>query len=160
MDRGPRIEARSNWKLKSESTPPPQPSRHAAKIAQSRPPAATTPSALAKIVETQHQIQVRQSGTQRARCSLVAERLIADALGQRRRRSAFSKGNKLRYRAAAGSLTLPVGTEVPMEKALCLVCLRTGQVFRCCRHQSGIPDRSGRVPAPRHPVADRGSDFS
>ena len=28
-------------------------------------------------------------------------------------------------------MTLPAGTDVPMEKALCLACLRTGQVFRC-----------------------------
>ncbi len=40
-------------------------------------------------------------------------------------------GKKLRYRAASGNLTLAVGSEVPMDKALCLPCLRTGQVFRC-----------------------------
>jgi GAF domain-containing protein len=40
-------------------------------------------------------------------------------------------GKKLRYRTTAGLLTLPAGTEIPMEKALCLACLRTGQVLRC-----------------------------
>jgi|HubBroStandDraft_5_1064220.scaffolds.fasta_scaffold42232_1 GAF domain-containing protein len=84
---------------------------------------------LAKIVETQHQIQVRHLEFESA-MSMVAERLILIA-----RASGASigilDGKKLRYRAAAGLMTLPAGTDVPMEKALCLACLRTGQVFRC-----------------------------
>jgi GAF domain-containing protein/ribosomal protein L37E len=84
---------------------------------------------LAKIVETQHQIQIRhlQSGSA---MSLVAERLtqIARANGAG---IGTLDGKSFHYRAAAGLLTLPAGTNVPMEKALCVACLRTGQVVRC-----------------------------
>jgi GAF domain-containing protein/ribosomal protein L37E len=84
---------------------------------------------LAKIVETQHQIQVRHLELESA-MSLVAERLvqIARASGAA---IGILDGKKLRYRAASGTLTLPAGTDVPMDKALCVACLRTGQVFRC-----------------------------
>ena len=84
---------------------------------------------LAKIVETQHQIQVRHLALESA-MSLVAERLvqIARATGAS---IGILDGKKLRYRAAAGLMTLPAGTDVAMDKALCLACLRTGQVFRC-----------------------------
>jgi len=84
---------------------------------------------LARIVETQHQIQVRQLELENA-MALVTERLIdiARASGAA---VGILDGKKLRYRAAAGSLTLAAGTDVPMEQALCAPCLRTGQVFRC-----------------------------
>jgi GAF domain-containing protein len=84
---------------------------------------------LAQIVETQHQIQVRHLELENA-MSLVAERLtqIARASGAA---IGILDGRKFRYRAASGLLTLPAGTDVPMDKALCLACLRTGQVFRC-----------------------------
>lgn len=82
---------------------------------------------LAKIVETQHHIQVRQLELDSA-ISLVAERLLTMARASGAA-VALLKGNTLHYRAAAGTLTLPLGTEIPMEKALCLVCLRTSQVF-------------------------------
>src|ERR1017187_3248884 len=84
---------------------------------------------LAKIVETQHQIQVRRLELENA-MSLVAERLtqIARASGAA---IGILDDKKVRYRAASGTLTLPSGTEVPMEKALCIACLRTSQVFRC-----------------------------
>ena len=84
---------------------------------------------LAKIVETQHQIQVRHLELENA-MSLVAERLTQIA---RARGAAIGilDGKKVRYCAASGTLTLPSGTEVPMDKALCIACLRTGQVFRC-----------------------------
>ena len=90
--------------------------------------------------------------------SLVAERLtqIARASGAM---VGILDGKKLRYRAASG-LTLPAGTEVPMEKALCVPCLRTGQVFRCADVTSRIPSGYGRMPAARHPVDDRGSHLS
>jgi predicted RNA-binding Zn-ribbon protein involved in translation (DUF1610 family) len=35
------------------------------------------------------------------------------------------------YRAAAGVMALPTGTDIPLEKALCVDCLRAGSVFRC-----------------------------
>jgi putative methionine-R-sulfoxide reductase with GAF domain len=84
---------------------------------------------LAQIVETQHEIQVRHLELEGA-MSLVAERLIqiarasGAALGVLDRKS-------FRYRATSGLLTLPEGTDVPMEKALCAASLRTGEVVRC-----------------------------
>jgi len=84
---------------------------------------------LAQIVETQRQIQARHLELESA-MSLVAERVteIARAGGAA---ICFLDGQKVRYRGAAGLMTLPVGTEVPMEKALCVASLRTGQVIRC-----------------------------
>jgi len=84
---------------------------------------------LAKIVETQHQIQVRHLDLGSA-MSLVSDRLvpIARAGGAA---IGILDGKKFTYRAVAGQFTLPAGTAVAMDKALCLACLRTGQVFRC-----------------------------
>lgn len=84
---------------------------------------------LGQIVETQHQIQVRHLELQSA-ITLVAERVteIARASGAS---IGLLRGKKVKYRAGAGQMTLPEGTEVPMEKALCVACLRTGQVVRC-----------------------------
>ena len=83
---------------------------------------------LGQIVETQHQIQVRQLDLASA-LSLVAERLaeIGRAAGAA---VGVLDGRKVRYKAAIGSMTLPLGTEVAMEKSLCVACLRTGQVIR------------------------------
>jgi hypothetical protein len=84
---------------------------------------------LAQIVETQRQIQVRHLDLESA-MSLVAERIVAitraagAAIG-------IIDGKKVRYRAAAAAHVLPLGTEVPMDKALCHACLRVGQVIRC-----------------------------
>jgi GAF domain-containing protein len=84
---------------------------------------------LAQIVATQHQIQIRNLGLEKA-MSLVAERVIdiARASGAA---IGILDGNKIRYRAVAGSKTLRAGTEIPTERALCLPCIRNGQVFRC-----------------------------
>ncbi len=93
---------------------------------------------LAEIVDTQQQIQARHLELDDA-MSLVAERLtqIARASGAV---VGILQGKKIRYRAASG-LTLPAGTEVPLEKALCFPCLQTGQVFRCSNvHDEGRLD--------------------
>jgi GAF domain-containing protein len=107
------------------------PSPHHNDAPQTRGPAANSDYAftLAQIVETQQQTRVQLLELEPA-MSLVAERLtrIARASGAA---IGILDGKKVRYRAAAGHMTLPAGTEVPMEKALCLDCLRTGQVFRC-----------------------------
>jgi GAF domain-containing protein len=98
---------------------------------QARRPAANPDYAftLAQIVETQQQTRVQLLELEPA-MSLVAERLtqIARASGAA---IGILEGKKVRYRAAAGLMTLPVGTDVPMDKALCLACLRTGEVLRC-----------------------------
>ena len=86
-------------------------------------------SVLARIVETQHQIQVHHLDFEPT-LSLIVERVaeIAKAGGAA---VGILDGKTLRYRAAAGLMTLPVGTEVPMEKALCAASLRVGDVVRC-----------------------------
>jgi len=85
-------------------------------------------SILAQIVETQHQIQVRHLELDNA-ITLVAERAIqiVHAAGAA---ICTVEGKGVRYKAAAGVMNLPVGSEIPMERALCLECLRTGQVVR------------------------------
>jgi GAF domain-containing protein len=135
-------------------------SRDAAPQTEAESPASTDyTSTLAEIVATQHQIQVRHLELEQA-MSLVAERLTQitraggaaigildykklddkklDDKGESKKdkkkddnRDAKKDSKKLRYRATAGLLALPAGTEVPMEKALCLASLRTGQVLRC-----------------------------
>src|SRR4029077_1369107 len=92
---------------------------------------------LSKIVETQHQIQVRHLDLENAML-LVAERLVQSA-GAGGTAIGILDGTKLRYRAAFGSLTPAVGTEVPMDKALCVSCLKTGQVFRCSKVNLDFP---------------------
>lgn len=84
---------------------------------------------LGQIVETQHRIQVRHLELDNA-LTLVAERVVE--IG-RARGAAFAMvdGNSVRYRAGAGFGSPPNGTEIPLEKALCVPCIRTGQVFRC-----------------------------
>lgn len=84
---------------------------------------------LAQIVETQHQIQVRHLELENA-MTLVAERVveIARASGAA---IGILDGKNVQYRAVAGLKTARKGTTIPMEKALCLPCLKTSQVFRC-----------------------------
>jgi putative methionine-R-sulfoxide reductase with GAF domain len=84
---------------------------------------------LAQIVETQHQIQVRQLELENA-VALVAERLtqITGASGAG---IGIVEGKSVFYRAGSGTSALPRGTKLPMEKALCFTSLRTGQVMRC-----------------------------
>ncbi len=83
---------------------------------------------LAQIVETQHKIQLHNLKLEDA-MMLIAERVreIATAGGSA---IATVNGKRIRYRAAAGDMALPVGTEVSTEKALCSACVRTGQVIR------------------------------
>jgi GAF domain-containing protein len=84
---------------------------------------------LAQIVEIQQQIQTRRLPLEPA-ISLIVERLAAitraagAAIG-------ILEGRMLRYRAAAGQMTLPPGSEVRLEKALCAASLRVGDVIRC-----------------------------
>jgi len=84
---------------------------------------------LAQIVETQHHIQVRHLDLQSS-MSLVAERIVQMA---RADGAAIGIVNDktVTYRAVSGMRTLPAGTEVPVDKALCVPCIRTSQAFRC-----------------------------
>jgi putative methionine-R-sulfoxide reductase with GAF domain len=84
---------------------------------------------LAQIVETQHQIQVRHLGLDET-MTLVTERAreIVRASGAS---IGIVDDEMISYRAVSGEKTLPAGSDVPLEKALCVPCLRTGKVFRC-----------------------------
>jgi len=83
---------------------------------------------LAEIVEAQHQIQIRHLESDKA-MAVVAERIarITNASGAA---IAILDGKTIRYRAGAGAPALPLGTEFPLEKAVCTMCVRTGQVLR------------------------------
>ncbi len=116
-----------------ESEPPESPSS-TAPYSQGTPEASIPPKddythTLAQIVEVQHQIQVRHLELDHA-MSLVAESVteIARSSGAA---VGILEGKKVGYRAAYGLMTLPAGSSVPMEKALCVASLRTGQVIRC-----------------------------
>jgi putative methionine-R-sulfoxide reductase with GAF domain len=83
---------------------------------------------LAEIVEAQHQIQIRHLESDEA-MAVVAERIarITNASGAA---IGILEGKTVKYRAGAGAPALPVGSEVPLETAICAVCVRTGQVLR------------------------------
>jgi len=96
---------------------------------QAARPTANFALTLAQIVEIQHQVQVRHLELENV-MSLVAERL-SQFSGASGAAIGILDGKRVRYRAAAGAMVLPAGTEVPLEKALCVDCLRTGNVLRC-----------------------------
>ena len=104
-------------------------------------------SALAQIVETGHQIEVRQLKGDEA-LSLIASQLI-EICGAAGAAIGIVRANLVRYRAIAGIRTLPAGSEVPVEKALCSSCLRSGEVYSCAdlnpqsRNDSGECRRRG-----------------
>ena len=83
---------------------------------------------LAEIVEAQHQIQIRHLESDNA-MAVVAERIarITNASGAA---IGILEGKTIRYRAGAGTPALPLGSEVPLETAICAICVRTGQVLR------------------------------
>ncbi len=84
---------------------------------------------LAQIVQTQHQIQSTQLNLADA-MALVAKRVVEIARADGASIGILD-GKDVQYRATAGSMSLPLNTEIPMEKALCVASLRTGQVVRC-----------------------------
>jgi GAF domain-containing protein len=86
-------------------------------------------SALAQIVETQHRIEGNQLDAEAA-LSLVAAQLI-EICGAAGAAIGILQGNTVRYRAIAGIRGLPLGSEVPLDKALCASSIRTGDVFSC-----------------------------
>ena len=86
-------------------------------------------STLAKIVQTQHQIQFRRLEFQTA-LKLVAERVceMTNAIGAA---IAIIDGKNAHYRAVFGSSTPVSGKTIALDKAMFAPCLNTGQVFRC-----------------------------
>ena len=86
-------------------------------------------STLAKIVQTQHQIQFRRLEFQTA-LKLVAERVceMTNASGAA---IAIIDGKNAHYRAVFGRSTPVSGKIVALDQAMFAPCLNTGQVFRC-----------------------------
>ena len=82
---------------------------------------------LAEIVEAQRQIQVRHLELDKA-MAVIAEKVarIAGATGAA---IGILKEKMVGYRAGAGAPALPVGSEVPLAKAICAASVRTGQVI-------------------------------
>jgi len=98
-----------------------------------RPEEPTRPSGdytltLAEIVEAQHQIQIRHLELDNG-MAVVAER-IARITGASGAGIGLLDGKTIRYRAGAGATALPLGSEAPLETAICAICVRTGQVLR------------------------------
>jgi GAF domain-containing protein len=83
---------------------------------------------LAEIVEAQHQIQMRHLELEQA-MAVVAER-VSRITGGSGAGVGLLEAGVIRYRAGAGESALPVGTEVPLQKAVCQANVRTGQVIR------------------------------
>jgi len=83
---------------------------------------------LAEIVEAQHQIQMRHLELDKA-MAVVAERVarITTASGSG---IGLVEGKMVHYRAGAGPPSLPAGSEVPLQTAVCQANIRTGQVIR------------------------------
>jgi putative methionine-R-sulfoxide reductase with GAF domain/predicted RNA-binding Zn-ribbon protein involved in translation (DUF1610 family) len=106
------------WSGTTSAQPQPQPR-----------PTADSGFSLAQIVDIQHLVQVRHLGLQNV-MELVVERLTQIA-----RVGGASIGilddKTVQYRATAGIMALPAGTEIFLERALCLDCIRAGSVFRC-----------------------------
>jgi putative methionine-R-sulfoxide reductase with GAF domain len=83
---------------------------------------------LAEIVEAQHQIQIRHLESDDAMAA-IAER-TARIIGGSGAGIGILEGKIIRYHAGAGGAALPAGSEVPLETAICAICVRTGQVLR------------------------------
>ncbi len=84
---------------------------------------------LAQIVEAQRQIQTHHLELDKA-LAVVAER-VAKITGATGAAIGILEGTTVRYRAGAGAPALPLGSEAPLETAVCSASLRTGQVIRC-----------------------------
>ena len=98
--------------------------------APGREPEARNGNALAleKIVETQHDIQVRHLGLENA-LQLVADR-VADIANGCGAAIGLVEGTTVYYRAVSGGSTPAVGIAVAANKSLCAPCLKTGKAFR------------------------------
>jgi len=96
------------------------------------PEPATSPdnsSALAKIVEIQHQIQVGSLEFETA-LKLVAER-VSELTNARGAAIGIVEGKSVRYRAVAGRSTPAPHSVVIQDRSMFAPCLKTGEVFRC-----------------------------
>lgn len=124
-----RDQIESEEKARTAATAPEVPSPNASQHASQPASQSDYTFTLAQIVSTQHQIQLRNLDLGKT-ITLVTERVteIARADGAA---IGIVDGKKVCYRAVSGSKAPAAGTEVASEKALCLPCIRNGQVFRC-----------------------------
>ncbi|HZZ16252.1 MAG TPA: GAF domain-containing protein, partial [Candidatus Sulfotelmatobacter sp.] len=83
---------------------------------------------LSQIVEAQHQIQMHHLGLDAA-MAVVAER-VARITHSSGAAIALLDGKIVRYRAGTGAPALPIGSETPLDTAVCLASIRTGKVIR------------------------------
>jgi hypothetical protein len=111
-----------------DNSPPVQNPSPQTKLPQPAP-LPDNPSTLAKIVQTQHQIQFRRLEFQTA-LKLVAERVceMTNASGAA---IATIDGKNAHYRAVFGRSTPVPGKIIALDKAMFGPCLNTGQVLRC-----------------------------
>lgn len=110
-------------------TPDLPPKRPPLEARVSQPAASSNNSStLAKIVETQHQIQVRRLDFETA-LNLVAERVseLTNATGAA---IGTVEGKNVRYRAVAGRSTPLLDSSVTLDKAIFGPCVTSGEVFR------------------------------
>jgi len=105
--------------------PNPAPATKPAKPAASPDDAST----LAKIVESQHQIQLRRLDFESA-LKLVADR-VCEMTQARGAAIGIMEGKSIRYRAVAGHSTLISDSILPFDKSLLAPCLKSGEVFGC-----------------------------
>jgi hypothetical protein len=115
---------RSSMKQKNHYSP--QNSSSQARSPQPVPPTSST-SILGKIVETQHQIQVRRMEFGSA-LKLVAEQLseMTHASGAA---IGIVEGTTIRYRAVAGRSSPVPESFLPLNRSMAAPCLTTGKVF-------------------------------
>ena len=95
---------------------------------ENSPPNSNYALILAEIVEAQHQIQLGNLESDEA-MAMVAGKIarITNASGAA---IGILEGQTIRYRAGAGAPALPLGSEVPLETAICAISVSTGQVLR------------------------------
>jgi GAF domain-containing protein len=83
---------------------------------------------LSEIVEAQRQIQMHHLGLDKA-MAVVAER-VARITKSSGAAIGILDGKIVRYRAGSGAPALPIGSERPLETAICVACVRIGKVIR------------------------------
>ena len=86
-------------------------------------------SVLAQVMETQNQVEVRQLGLD-AVMSLIAEQVL-EICGAAGAAIGIVNRHTVQYRSVAGIRTLPAGSDVSLDEALCTPCLQSGEVWRC-----------------------------
>jgi len=97
-------------------------------------------SILEQVMDTQRQVQMNQLDLEAA-MSLVAAQVI-EICGAAGAAIAIVNRRIVSYRSVAGIRTLPTGSEVSADEALCARCLQSGGVMRCADTNSeSLPQR-------------------